>query len=145
MKILNAKIAQIQEFFERQINTITFHSETLMQKVALLEQANKGGVKFSDLDTERLIQLVGQVEGFVRDKYSKLCKIDPTFKSRPETNRPRVIWDLLSSHFGNEFFLEVIESDLGLTPGHNATFETQIIKHFEQDIEQLKNEHITVE
>ena len=58
MAILNAKIAQIRDFFLGQIHTITFHSDTLLQKVTLMESVNKGGVKFDDLDSERLIELL---------------------------------------------------------------------------------------
>ena len=34
-----------------------------------------------------------------------------------ELNRPRVVWDLLRKHFRDEYFLEPIEEDFGITPG----------------------------
>lgn len=55
VKILNAKIAQIRDVFVGQINTMNYHADGLQQKVALLERINADGLKFKDLDTEKLI------------------------------------------------------------------------------------------
>ena len=49
-------------------------------------------------------------------------------------NRPQVIWNLLQEHFGQDYFLEVIEEEYGISPGANKQFEKQIQAHFDSQI-----------
>ena len=53
-KIINSKIQEIKDYFVGQIQLISHHNETLRQNVALMEAMNKEGIKFADMDTERL-------------------------------------------------------------------------------------------
>ena len=43
-----------------------------------------------------------------------------------ELNRPRVVWDLLKKHFREEYFLEPIEEDFGITPGSDKMLRDMI-------------------
>ena len=145
MAILNAKIAQIRDFFLGQIHTITFHSDTLLQKVTLMESVNKGGVKFEDLDSERLIELLSQVEENVRERNFKQCRVDAGARTKDEMFRQKVLWDLLAKYFGPDYFLEVIEEEYGVAPGQNDQLDKQIKKHFRNDIDQFRREIIIKE
>lgn len=55
VKILNSKLTQIRDFFTTQMQLICHTADNLRQKVDLLERENKSGIKFKDLDTEKLI------------------------------------------------------------------------------------------
>lgn len=95
---------------------------------------NKDGLKFNEMDTKTLIEKMAEVEEIKRDQNAQLRILDPTSKGNPDMNRPLVIWNLLQSHFGQDYFLEVIEEEYGISPGANKQFETQINNHFESTV-----------
>ena len=52
-----------------------------------MERLNKNGFKLDDLNTERIIELLSQVEEEKRESNHKLCKIDASAKKNPEMFR----------------------------------------------------------
>ena len=113
IEILNAKIAQIRDYFVDQINVVTHNSDVLRQKVARLEELTKGGVKLEDLDAERLIEQLSLLEDDKRDQHQRLKKIDLSAKvlGQPSKNGAKVIWELLAKYFGPDYFLEAVQND----------------------------------
>ena len=57
-----------------------------------------------------------------------------------ELNRPRVVWDLLKKHFREEYFLEPIEEDFGITPGSDKMLRDMIQKQIVEFQKQMNAE-----
>ena len=64
---------------------------------------------------------------------------------KPQIFRSKVIWDLLCKYFGPDYFLNVIEDEYGIAPGHNDNLTLLIKKHFEDDIDTLKTDQVAKE
>ena len=128
--ILNSKLEQIKTYFIGQIQLISHHTESLRQNVALMENMNKDGIKFSDLDTEKLIERIYTIEELKRNQNTELRQLDPSSKYKKDMNRPQCIWNMLTRHFGQDYFLEVIEEEFGITPGANEIYASKIEHHF---------------
>ena len=67
LEIINQKLKQIKEFFISQIQLISHHTDCLRQNVALMENLNKDGLKFSEMNTETLITKMAEIEMTKRD------------------------------------------------------------------------------
>ncbi len=50
-----------------QIRLIQHHTDEFREKVDLMERVNKDGIKFADMDTEKLIERIGELEDLKRD------------------------------------------------------------------------------
>lgn len=98
--ILNTKLESIKAYFVGQIQLISHHTESLRQNVALMENMNKDGIKFSEMDTEKLIERIYLVEDLKRNQNAQLRQLDPTTKHKKDMNRPQCIWNMLVKHFG---------------------------------------------
>ena len=55
-------------------------------------------------------------------------------------NRPIVIWNMFKEHFGEDYFLEVIEEEYGMTPGANEVLSIKISEHFDKYIQNYANQ-----
>jgi len=78
VEILNTKLEHVKEYFVGQLQLITHHTDCLRQNVALMESMNKEGMRFVDLDTERLIKRIVAIEEVKRDQNAVLRKVDPS-------------------------------------------------------------------
>ena len=105
-----------------------------------MENMNKDGMKFEELDTTKLIERCASLEDQKRDQLAQLRVLDPTQRGKAEMNRPQVIWNLLKQNFGNDYFLEVIEEEYGIAPGANELFASQISQHFDNQVTAYKVE-----
>ena len=95
-----------------------------------MENMNKDGIKFSEMDTEKLIERIYAIEDLKRNQNAQLRQLDPNSKKKKEMNRPQCIWNMLTHHFGSDYFLEVIEEEFGITPGANEIYASKIEHHF---------------
>ena len=101
---------------------------------------NKDGIKFSDMDTDKLIERIYSIEELKRNQNAKLRQLDPSSKKKKEMNRPQCIWNMLTQYFGQDYFLEVIEEEFGITPGANEIYASKIEHHFQHTITAYKVE-----
>ena len=95
-----------------------------------MESMNKDGIKYSDMNTEGLIARMAELEALKRDQNATLRTIDPISKNNKDMNRPLLIWSCLQEKFGNDYFVEVIEDEYGISPGSNDNFSLQLENHF---------------
>ena len=58
----------------------------------MMEAINKEGIKFSDMDTEKLIEKIADIEALKRDQNATLRTLDPSSRGSAFMNRPMMIW-----------------------------------------------------
>jgi len=61
----------------------------------LHERLNKGGLKFAEMDTEKLIENIAAIEELKRDQNAKLSKLDKIQKRKQDKQRPMQVWQML--------------------------------------------------
>ena len=122
VEILNQKLSSVKDFFMKQVRLIQHYNDELREKVDMMESMNKDGMKFADMETEKLIERIGMIEDLRRESKTKLRQIDPSSRTKANMNRPQQIWNMLMSSFGADYFLEVIEEEYGIAPGANEYF-----------------------
>ena len=99
-------------------------------------------MKLSDFTTERLVAYLAEIEKNRVEHLRAITQIEPTTHSE-ELNRAKVVWELFKEHFGDEFFLDCIEEDFGISPGSDELLAKQITKHFNTDLTAYKVEQQT--
>ena len=60
-----------------------------------MENMNKDGIKFSEMDTEKLIERIAEIEELKRHRNAELRTLDPATKNKKDMNRPQMIWNML--------------------------------------------------
>ena len=68
-----------------------------------MEQLNKDGIKFDEMNTEQLIEKIGMIEDLRRENTAHLRKIDPASNTKANRSRPKQIWDMLMAGFGSDW------------------------------------------
>ena len=97
-------------------------------------------MKLSDFTTERLVEYIAELEKKKVTYLREITQIEPAGQNERDLNRPKVIWELFKEHFGEEFFLDCIEEDFGISPGSDELLARQIVKHFNVDLTAYKVE-----
>lgn len=123
---------------------VTHHTESLREQVGLMESLNSGGLKLSEMGSEKLLELAATLEKAKVEQNTRLQTLDPTVRHRDEMNRPQVLWDVFHKHFGADYFLEVIADEYGMQPGTNALLKQQIDEHFEEQLPAYRDEQARV-
>ena len=124
---------------------ISHHNDALRQNVALMENLNKEGIKLADLNTDKLVGIISRVEKLKREQNMQLRRLDPSVRGSKDLNRPFIIWNILHKHFGQDFFLEVIEEEYGITPHANQILELKMTEHFETSVNNYKTKLAALE
>ena len=99
-KVLNVRLEQVKDFFFGQINLISQYADQLRERVAMMENTNKDGMKYADMNTESLIERMAAVEDLKREQNRDLEKQDPTPRNRADSNRPQIILNHFHTYFG---------------------------------------------
>ena len=129
-EILNSKIDQVKELFIDQIKIIQHHADSEREKINLHERLNKGGLKFAEMDTEKLIENIASIVELKRDQNAKLSKLDKTQMRKQDKQRPLQVWQMLQKNFGSDYFVDAIEEEYGIAPNASDVFAQEVKNHF---------------
>ena len=122
--LLNQKLESLTTFFNQQLQANALNIENYEFRLKQIEQNST--LKRDDLTPEKLIQLLAVQEKHKEKHLQETIKLNSDAVEAKELNRPRVVWDLLRKHFRDEYFLEPIEEDFGITPGSDKMLRDQI-------------------
>ncbi|CDW87972.1 UNKNOWN [Stylonychia lemnae] len=114
-EIMNLKIQEMKQGYQKILSDLASSNEALYKQVAILDMINKHGIKFKDMNAEHLI--------------SRLYRIQKD---------PQLIWNVLHQFYGDDYFIELIEDEYGISPQSYEKLQEQMIESINEFQEQSK-------
>lgn len=110
----------------------------MQEKIQLLEKINK--VKLQDLNYDFYAKSMAELVKIEVTQTRNLKILEPVAGFNMDSKRALTIWKCLLKHFGQDFFLEAVENEFGITPEGNKHLLAQIKDMYRLSIEQYLQE-----
>ena len=115
-------------------------NKTLEKKFAVFESIHKEGIKYHDLRVDHLVPRLYEV-----DQVEIAEMQDKNVKAAGYEGAKR-LWKLLGKYYGEDYFMEIVEDQFGISNEDNEKIERMIRGHIQRNeknftdkLEKLKN------
>jgi len=115
--LLNQRLKVAQLNFTRQLEIFKFHQDSVQERMQLLDRINR--VKHTELTYDYFVSSLAQQVKMEVAQTRTLKVLEPIAGHNMDTDRANLIWKCLIKHFGQDFFLESIEREYGISPEGN--------------------------
>lgn len=101
-----------------------FHTEGMLEKIHLLDKMNE--IKSTDLNYDFFVSRLYEMIKLEVSQTRTLKVLEPNAGQKMDVNRPLMVWKSLTKYFGQDYFLEAIEKEYGISPEGNRILMAQM-------------------
>ena len=109
------------------LDQLKIQNKTLEKKTSVLENMHKEGIKFHDLRVDHLVPRLWEVDQIEINEMK-----DKNVKAAGYEGAKR-LWKLLGKYYGDDYFMEIVEDQFGISNEDNEKIERMINRHIERN------------